>query len=376
LKVLIVSKILVVAAYRHKLEAIAARPEVERLVAVTGSEWREPGGRRWAFEPSTPTDAYDLHVEPIWFNGSYHLFVWPHLGRLLRAVRPDLVHIDEEPYNLATAHGTWLAQRCGARSLFFTWQNLLRRYPPPFSLFERSVFANSAFGIAGNAEALQVVRSKGYCGPGAVIPQFGVDPELYSPSACPPEGPPTIGFIARLVEEKGVFWLLDALSQMQGEWRLHVIGSGPLENDAKRRAEQLGLAGRIVWENGVPSTRIPERLRTFSVLAQPSLTRRHWKEQFGRTLMEAMACGVPVVGSSSGEIPNVIGDAGVVVPEGDPNSLRVGIERVLGDASLRRELAQRGRRRVLDCFTHARIAEQTVAAYRAAVSSGPGATIV
>ena len=68
----------------------------------------------------------------------------------------------------------------------------------------------------------------------------------------------------------------------------------------------------------MPSTLVPERLRTFSVLVQPSLTRRNWKEQFGRALMEAMACGVPVVGSASAEIPNVVGDAGLVVPEGDP----------------------------------------------------------
>src|SRR5205814_337180 len=149
LKVLIVSKILVVAAYRRKLEAIASLPDVDRLVAVTGPEWREPGGRRIRFEASAHTETYDLRIEPLWLNGSYHLFLWPRLGRLIRQVRPDLVHIDEEPYNLATAHGTWLAQRVGARSLFFTWQNLLRRYPPPFRWFERSVFARSAFGIAG-----------------------------------------------------------------------------------------------------------------------------------------------------------------------------------------------------------------------------------
>jgi glycosyltransferase involved in cell wall biosynthesis len=178
------------------------------------------------------------------------------------------------------------------------------------------------------------------------------------------------------VEEKGLLVLLDALADLKGEWRLHVIGSGPLENAAQRRAEQLGLQRKIKWERGVPSTLIPERMRTFTLLAQPSLTRRHWKEQFGRTLMEAMACGIPVVGSNSGEIPNVIGDAGLAVPENDPSALRGAIERLLEDAQLRRELAQRGRQRVLECYTHARIAEQTVAAYRAAVSSGPGATIV
>jgi glycosyltransferase involved in cell wall biosynthesis len=369
MRVLIVSKILVVAAYRRKLEAIAAHPAVERLVAVTGPEWREPGGRHVAFESASDDTNYEMRVERMWLNGSYHLFVWPRLGRVLSEVRPDLVHIDEEPYNLATAHGTWAAARIGARSLFFTWQNLLRRYPPPFGWFERRVFARSAFGIAGSREALQVLRAKGYCGPGAVIPQFGFDPELFSPASEAPDGVPVIGYLARLVEEKGILVLLAALAGLSGDWRLHVIGTGPMEAEARRRADQLGLASRVTWERGVPSTLIPQRLRGFVMLVQPSLTRRHWKEQFGRALMEAMACGVPVIGSDSAEIPNVIGDAGLVVPEADPEALRAAIQRVLTDADLRRALSARGRARALACYTHARIAEQTVDVYRSALTA-------
>jgi glycosyltransferase involved in cell wall biosynthesis len=374
-KIVIVSKILVVAAYRQKLAAIAAHPEVEQLVAVTGPEWREPGGRRVQFEPTDGERAYDLRVEPMWLNGSYHLFIWPQLGRVLHGVKPDLVHVDEEPYNLATAHATWMARQTGAKSLFFTWQNLLRRYPPPFRWFEKSVFTNSAYAIAGNSEALAVLHAKGYCGPGAVIPQFGVDPELFSPAPSAPDGPPVIGFISRLVEEKGILVLLDALKDLKGEWRLHVIGSGPLESHARHMAERVGIAGRITWERGIASTLVPQRLRAFTVLVQPSLTRKHWKEQFGRAVMEAMACGVPIIGSNSAEIPNVVGDAGLIVPEGDARALREALSYVLADGALRCQLAQRGRARVLERFTHARIAEQTVAVYRAAVSAN-GATIV
>src|SRR5437870_3359047 len=350
MKVLIVSKILVVAAYRHKLDEIAARPEVERLVVVTPPAWHEPGGRTLTLEPSAGTQVYELRIEPIRFNGSYHLFYWPGLGRVLREVRPDLVHLDEEPYNLATAHGSLLAGRAGARSLFFTWQNQVRRYPPPFSWFERDVFRRSACAIAGSGEALQVLRTKGFMGPASVIPQFGVDPTLFAPGLrpLPAEDPPVIGFIARLVEEKGIFVLLDALAGLPHPWHLHVVGSGPLEGKARRRAAELGLGERISWERGIPSTLIPERLRSFTMLVQPSLTRRNWKEQFGRAIMEAMACGVAVVGSTSAEIPHVIGDAGLVVPEGDATALRDAIARLLDDRELREEFGRRGRQRVLD----------------------------
>jgi glycosyltransferase involved in cell wall biosynthesis len=176
-----------------------------------------------------------------------------------------------------------------------------------------------------------------------------------------------IGFVARLVEEKGVFVLLDALAGLRCSWRLHVIGRGPQEAAARRRAKRLGIPDRITWEPGIASTSMPSRLRTFSVLVQPSLTRKHWKEQFGRAVMEAMACGVPVIGSDSGEIPNVIGDAGLIVPEADPVALCAALSRLLGDAALRAECARRGRARVLDRFTHRRIAEATVAAYRTAL---------
>jgi glycosyltransferase involved in cell wall biosynthesis len=366
------------AAYRRKLDEIAARPEVERLVVVTPPAWHEPGGRKLPLEPADGPKEYELRIEPIRFNGSYHLFYWPGLGRILREVRPDIVHLDEEPYNLATAHGTWLARRAGVPALFFTWQNLLRHYPPPFKWLERSVYKRAAYAIAGSVEAQAVLRAKGYAGPSSIIPQFGVDPELFAPGT-PPEGPPAIGFIARLVEEKGIFVLLGALAGLPGPWRLHVVGTGPLEAKARRRAAQLGLTDRVTWERGIPSTEVPTLLHTFNILVQPSLTRPHWKEQFGRALMEAMACGIAVIGSASAEIPNVVGDAGLVVPEGDATALRDAIARVLGDRTLRDELGRRGRARVLACYTNQRIAEQTVVAYRSALGAAtapPGATIV
>jgi glycosyltransferase involved in cell wall biosynthesis len=365
MRVLMASKILVVAAYRRKLEAIAAQPGIE-LIAVAPPAWREPGGRLIHFEPG-PTPGYELRVEPIRFNGMYHLFYWPTLETVLRQTQPDLVHLDEEPYNLATALGTWQAARENTASLFFTWQNLLRRYPPPFAQLEKYVLRRSAHAIAGTASAVRVLRSKGYRGPAAVIPQFGVDPELFAPPPVPPDGVPTIGFVARLVEEKGVWVLLEALARLRGEWRLHVIGSGPLARPARRRAHQLGIAQRITWEASVPSLEVAQRLRTFAVLVQPSLTRRHWKEQFGRALVEAMACGVAVVGSTSGEIGDVVGEAGLLAPEGDAVCLRDTLQRLLADPSLRRELGRRGRERVLALYTHARIAEQTVGVYRAAI---------
>ena len=97
---------------------------------------------------------------------------------------------------------------------------------------------------------------------------------------------------------------------------------------------------------------------------RPSRSRPNWVEQFGRVLVEAMACGVAVVGSDCGEIPHVIGEAGLIFAEGDVEALRGHLARLQSDAALRAELARRGRQRVLERFTQARVAEETVALYR------------
>ena len=77
---------------------------------------------------------YELHVLPMVFNGNFHVHFYRGLEALVQCFRPEIMHIDEEPYNLATFQAMRSAQRHGAQALFFTWQNLLRRYPPPFQL--------------------------------------------------------------------------------------------------------------------------------------------------------------------------------------------------------------------------------------------------
>jgi glycosyltransferase involved in cell wall biosynthesis len=113
---------------------------------------------------------------------------------------------------------------------------------------------------------------------------------------------------------------------------------------------------------------MPDLIRSLDVLILPSVTTPKWKEQFGRVLIEGMACGVPVVGSTSGEIPRVIGDAGIVVPEGDIDALAAAMRKLYDDGELRAQLSSRGRRRVLNQFTHTRIAEKTFDAYAEALA--------
>ena len=100
------------------------------------------------------------------------------------------------------------------------------------------------------------------------------------------------------------------------------------------------------------------------MLVLPSRSRPNWTEQFGLVLVEAMACGVPVLGSQSGEIPHVIGQAGWTFPEDDLETLQAGLLRLMREVEVRAELGRLGRERVLARFTQARTAAETVQVYK------------
>ncbi len=367
MRVLILSKACVVGEYQRKLEEIARQPDIE-LTCLVPPYWSQ-GGTRLVLEP-THTAGYRLVVAPLRFNGHFHFFHFVGLQRWLDRLQPDVVHVDEEPYNLAAGLALRLAAHRGAARLFFTWQNLCRRYPPPFLLWERYSLRAAQHALAGSAEAGRVLRRKGYRGPIAVIPQFGVDPAVFRPRPREDGAEFRIGYAGRLVEEKGLAILLQAAARLGGAWRLELVGSGPERDALARQAEALGIADRVAFVPHAPSSAMPDIVARWDVLALPSLTRPNWKEQFGRILIEAMASGVPCIGSNSGEIPAVLGDAGLIVPEGAPAPLAAALGRLAAAPGLRAELAERGRARVLARFTHARVAERTCAVYRA-LAGGP-----
>lgn len=441
-RVLLLSRPLRIGAYQRKAELIARDERFELTVAVP-ARWREHGVER-PVERAHVT-GYSLVALPVLLPGHYHLHAYRGLAALVDRLRPDLVHIDEEAYNVAAFQalravlaardrGTARPDRQGRggagtrpdrplpRALFFSWQNLRRRYPPPFSAFERAMFAHADGAIAGSRSAAGVLRAKGYSGPLWTIPQFGVDAARFHPPTVPRQrdaGRLRIGYAGRLVPEKGVAVLIEAVARLahplaatgaspeaprssdrpsaasgaaaagaspitRGVPRpavtLEIVGDGPEHEPLRRKAIELGIADTVRFAGALPSTEMPAFYQRIDALALPSRTTRAWTEQFGRVLIEAMACGAVCVGSDAGEIPHVLGPAGIVVSEGSAGALAEALRRLADDPDLRASMAEAGRARALDHFTMERVAEATTGAWAALLgmdgaAPAPGETL-
>jgi glycosyltransferase involved in cell wall biosynthesis len=360
MRILVVSHSAVVGLYREKFHQLSQLGCEIHLVLPEG--W--PEGGRWIAAPQVREEkGIRLHVLPGYFLGKVGGFCLRGLHDLALRLQPDVIHAEEEPYSLVCGQVFRIARRLGKPAVFFTWENILRAYKPPLNWIDRWVLKRAGWAIAGNQEAEQVLRQRHFQGQCLVLPQYGIDPERFQPTAQPAsEDRFTVGFFGRLLEEKGLATLIKAAQRLTFPFRLEIVGSGPYEQELRRLLPALG--DRVRLRSAIPNDEIPQALQALRVLVLPSETRPAWKEQFGRILAEAMACEVPVVGSDSGEIPNVIGPAGLVFPEADDRALAECITRLYQDRSLARRLAQAGRQRVLEQFTTATIARKTFAWYQ------------
>lgn len=359
-----VSKACVVGTYQTKLEAIGQTADVD-LTVVVPAKWKEAGGDLHL--ERCHLDGYDLRVEPIALNGHFHQHFYPRLGKLIRQLRPDIVHMDEEPYSFVTWLGFRAAKAVGAKTLFFSWQNILRVYPPPFRWMEQQILHYADYAQMGNAAAEQVWRDKGYRGPSQTFPQFGVSLDLFRPKSTPtqPNTPFVIGSAnRRITHAKGIDLILQAAARLDGNWQLRITGDGDEKPQLEQLAQTLGIAERVQFVGKIGSEQVPEFLRGLDVLILPSRTTKTWKEQFGRVLIEAMAVGVPIIGSDSGEIPHVLADAGLVFREDDADHLFTHLQAFRNSAELRQQYVQRGHQRVEAHYTQQQIAAKTVAIYR------------
>jgi glycosyltransferase involved in cell wall biosynthesis len=365
LRVLAVGHSYLVALNRGALREVANNSNYQVTVAAPERFVTEWG--RMECQPEEIGSALNVVTIPVSCGGLMHLFRYDRdvLCEILVRRQFDVVHIWEEPY-IFSGYQVAKAVRltCPDAALCVqTAQNLAKRYPPPFSMFERYCMTVADGWIACGSLVYENFVAKGYAGEKGIVLPLHVDTSLFrKPKVGELElirndlglAGFVLGYLGRLTPAKGIRILLAALERAQflsrREWSLLIVGSGPLRGEIERWSRDRGWSERVKIAFA-PHAEVPRFLRAMDVLVVPSVSTRGWKEQFGRVVIEAFASGVPVIASNCGELPHVIGDAGWVVPEGDAEALAAAIESALADPDRRAAVARKGLARVNEYST-------------------------
>ena len=293
----------------------------------------------------------------------------------MKRAAPHVIHAEEEPDSLAALHVA-VARRLAApkaRLVLHTWQNVNRPKRWPVRAVLRVTLGAADAVLCASTAAVGVLRAEGFVRPASVILPIGVDLDTYGPRPADRLSPGfTVGFAGRLAPEKGLDTLLRAVARLDGSTVLALAGTGPSKAALEAQAEREGLGDRVRFLGRLDANQVATFLCAIDVLVLPSRATPVWKEQFGRVLAEGMACGVPVVGSRSGEIPNVIGDAGLLFPQDDADALRARLGELRDSPDLRLACTRLGLDRALRLFSASRLAQQTAAFYRELVETSPG----
>jgi len=360
-----------------KAHALASLPGVTLRLLVP-DRWHRYGQWRLAQKPVNPS--FEFQIGKVRFPkvgpAQSYLHYYPHLADSLREFRPDVIDLWEEPWSLLSVHASRLRDKWlpNAKIVSETEQNIDKKLPFPFERFRSYTLRHADFAVGRSAEAVAVLRRKGFTGPAQVVPN-AVDSELFRPmdrATCRNQlnlSGFVVGYVGRLVEEKGLLDLMNAVALCPPDINLLLVGNGPLRPILDQQSRQPNLARRVTLLDAKPLADLPELMNALDVLVLPSQTTPRWKEQFGRVLIEALACGTPVIGSDSGAIPDVVGNGGLIFPERNPAALADAIRQLHRDPIRARALGESGRRHTLQHCTWLAVARKMHDIYEQVLSA-------
>jgi L-malate glycosyltransferase len=381
MKILVVSHTYIVDLNCEKLRQLSQLQADIEVAVIVPKLWR-PGGVQNKIIKSVAKIEKNFQIVPInnFSNNNQGLLTFKtEIIYFLKQFKPDIIQVEQGAKSLGYAQLITLNKLLNlkAKNVFFTWWNLPYKNKFPISLLEKYNLSNTQGLISGNQDGIDILREHGYRNRAIVLPQLGVDETLFIPRQrsqifiamnnqlkLNPDRF-TIGFVGRFVAEKGILTLIKALAKLKDlSWQLLLLGRGALKEEIEKIAREIEIQDRLTIVESVPHHEVPYYINLMDTLVLPSettsqfktLTAAGWKEQFGHVLIEAMASEVTVIGSDSGEIPNVISDAGLVFPEQNIDALSNCLRKLIEQPSLNRELAHQGYQRARQKYTNQALA--------------------
>ena len=322
----------------------------------------------------TVIPAYFLGIEPLYF-----FQLWSFL-KVLKRLKPDVIHVENPTWSLVLLQAilTKLLVCPKAKIVVFTWLNMPYPRSWKFFLYKIIEWFNLKFIdhlICGNNDGKKLFTRWWFKKTISVMPQLWIDPHFFVPKNVAglqkklgiQEHDFIIWSIGRLVPEKWLLYLLDAFAHLikkHPHGQLLLVGTWPQQTELSQHALRLGINKRIIWVHSVTHEEVVDYINCCDVHVLSSYEMPYRKEQFGHILIECMSCGVPVIGSDSGEIPYVIDDAWIIFPVKNSGKLSLAIEYLLVHPDLCQTYIKKAKKRVDNLYTHKKIAEQLDMVYQ------------
>jgi L-malate glycosyltransferase len=296
------------------------------------------------------------------------------LARVLKQVQPEIVHA-HDPHGVAVAAAAIGFGGLGVKPTLVASRRV--DFPLKLNALSQWKYRQVAAFLCASECIRRILIEQGIPRERALTVHEGID--LAHVDAAPPTSvrqafwlptnAPIVGCVGALVEHKGHRHLVHAAADVVRavpEARVVILGEGDLRDELTRLIHELGLERHVLLPGFRPD--VLSLLKTVDVFVMPSIT-----EGLGTSILDAMACGRPVVASAVGGIPEVVETevTGLLVPPRDATALGAAIVRLLRDSSEAARLAQAGRARVEASFTADRMVQQTLGVYQRLSQSGP-----
>ncbi len=337
---------------RERLRAIAGQgPEV--VLATAGGSAGSDGAVRLAPVPvrGDPVDPAGLR----WQTAT--------LRRLLADVRPTIVHLEAEPESDLAGTAASLATKVGIPYVLFSWRSIAKSLGFLEARRANRVLQGAAGVIGGNRLAMALLQARAPKAIATALLPAGVSVGNLIPR--PAHDQLVVGFAGRLVPERGLPFLIEALRHTFGKWRLVVAGTGPEQEAIEASVQRLGLASRLSWLGGLRDESLAALWAEIDCLAVPSRDTPTWVDHHSPILLEAMGRGITPIVTSTGALAELVGDAGPVV--GSQEEMTAALQAWVVDPESCRARGATARQWTMSRFSTTVVATKTIEFWAAAL---------
>ena len=383
LKVTLVTHAYLAEENRKKLSLLGRHVDLE---VISPDQATTPLFRYRVEQPILETDSYRMRFcRPVPRNGIPARYVLWSRDLNLREFCPDVVHVGGEPWTLLSLQALACVRRwrpqaavvCTARQNTYTsYGSLLTGLK---DWMARASIARVDRFMAANQGSRRILEERFEVDPRRIdsVLQLGVDTDHFRPVSAEERlrlrsrwslSPDAlvVGYCGRLVEEKGLTELCEAMRRLgtrtHAPLQLALLGDGPLRAQLEREK-----AIDLQWHPVVPHAEVASFLQAVDIFVLPSRVLPTHEEHDAHALLEALSCGLPCVGTTSGVIPEILSGAGLLAPPSCATALTDALAQLL-DPTARQAWGEVGRRRVLERYSNERIVEMQLETYQQAVA--------